>query len=80
MPCGKAHLTNDAVLNWRKILDPCRQVRRRGTLEWTQVLHAGALAIGGFGRSRWRGGRGGAMRFACAIRDLFVAWVGWAGW
>jgi len=37
-------------------------VRRRGTLEWTQVLHAGAIAIGGFGRSRWRGGRGGAMR------------------
>ena len=56
------------------------QVRRRGVAAWTRLCPAGALAIGGFGRSRWRGGRGEAMGFACAIRDLFVAWVGWAGW
>jgi hypothetical protein len=31
-----------------------RQVRRRGALEWTGMYSAGALAIGGFGRSRWR--------------------------
>jgi len=42
--------------------------------------HAGALAIGGFVRSRWRGGRGGAMGFAWAIRDLFVELEGWTGW
>jgi hypothetical protein len=41
---------------------------------------AGALAIGGFVRSRWRGGRGGAMGFAWAIRDLFVEREGWTGW
>src|ERR1700680_4904696 len=29
-------------------------VRRRGTFAWTRVFPAGALAIGGFGRSRWR--------------------------
>jgi hypothetical protein len=42
--------------------------------------HAGALAIGGFVRSRWRGGRGGAMGFAGAIRDLFVELEGWTSW
>jgi hypothetical protein len=40
-----------------------------------KVFAAGALAIGGFVRSRCRGGRGGAMGFACAIRGLFVAGV-----
>jgi hypothetical protein len=39
-----------------------------------------AFAIRGFVRSRRRGGRGGAMGFACAIRDLFVAGLGWADW
>jgi hypothetical protein len=38
--------------SWRKILVPYRQVRRRGRLGWTQVHPAGALAIGGFVRSR----------------------------
>jgi hypothetical protein len=59
-----------------QILDPYRQVRRRRVAAWTRLCPAGALAIGGFGRSRWRGGRGGAMGFACAIRDLFVARLG----
>src|SRR6202521_3116719 len=63
-----------------QILVPYRQVRRRRAAAWTQVLPAGALAIGGFVRSRWRGGRGAAMGFACAIRDLFVAGLGWADW
>ena len=40
----------------------------------TQLCLAGAVAIGGFVRSRRRGG---AMGFAWAIRDLFVEWVGW---
>jgi hypothetical protein len=31
-----------------------RQVRRRRALEWSGEFPAGALAIGGFGRSRWR--------------------------
>jgi hypothetical protein len=52
------------------------QVRRRRVAAWTRLCPAGALAIGGFVRSRWRGGRGGAMGFACAIRDLFVAGLG----
>ena len=30
-----------------------------------------AFAIGGFGGSRWRGGRGAAMGFAWAIRRSF---------
>ena len=41
------------------------------------MFAAGALAIGGFVRSRWRGGRGGAMGFAWAIRNLFVEQVDW---
>src|SRR6266478_2156238 len=31
-----------------------RQVRRRRAFGWTGKFPAGALAIGGFGRSRWR--------------------------
>jgi hypothetical protein len=31
-----------------------RQVRRRRASAWTRAFPAGALAIGGFGRSRWR--------------------------
>src|ERR1700732_1050691 len=46
------------------------QVRRRRVAAWMRLCPAGALAMGGFGRSRWRGGRGGVMGFACAIRDL----------
>jgi hypothetical protein len=41
-------------VNWRKILVPYRQVRRRRVAAWTRLCPAGALAIGGFGRSRWR--------------------------
>ena len=67
---------NRVELNCRKILVSYRQVRRRGVAAWTRLCPAGALAIGGFVRSRWRGGRGGAMGFACAIRDLFVAGLG----
>jgi hypothetical protein len=37
-----------------KILVPYRQVRRRRVAAWTRLCPAGALAIGGFGRSRWR--------------------------
>jgi hypothetical protein len=89
---GQLFLISDALKAWRGSAALARasqlainlrtlsQVRRRRVAGWTQVPHAGALAIGGFGRSRWRGGRGGAMGFACAIRDLFVAGVGWAGW
>src|SRR5260370_5840668 len=33
---------------------PYRQVRRRRAFEWNERFPAGALAIGGFGRSRWR--------------------------
>jgi len=39
---------------WRKILVSYRQVRRRGAPAWSRVFPAGALAIGGFGRCRWR--------------------------
>jgi hypothetical protein len=35
-----------------KNLRPLSQVRRRRVAAWTQVCPAGALAIGGFGRSR----------------------------
>ena len=35
-------------------LVPYRQVRRRRVAAWTRLCPAGALAIGGFGRSRWR--------------------------
>ena len=62
------------------IEDPYRQVPRRGVSAGSSSVSAGALAIGGFVRSRWRGGRGGAMGFACAIRDWFVAGLGWAEW
>src|ERR1700674_1425091 len=55
----------------RKILVPYRQVRRRRASAWTQVLPAGALAIGGFVRSRWRGGRGGSYGF-CMRDSRFV--------
>ena len=43
-----------ALDSWRKILVPYRQVRLRRTFAWSRVFPAGALAIGGFGRSRWR--------------------------
>jgi len=39
--------------NCRKILGSYRQVRRRGAAGWSTVFSAGALAIRGFGRSRW---------------------------
>src|SRR5260370_23766808 len=38
----------------QNLLVPYRQVRRRRAPAWTRVFPAGALAIGGFGRSRWR--------------------------
>jgi hypothetical protein len=60
-------------------LRPLSQVRRRSVAAWTRQCPAGAFAIGGFGRSRWRGGRGGVMGFAWAIHDLFVEWAGWTG-
>ena len=47
-------------------------VRRRRVAAWTQVSPAGARAIGGLGRSRCAGGRGGAMGFAWAIRRFFA--------
>ena len=37
-----------------KNLRPLSQVRRRRVAAWTRLCPAGALAIGGFGRSRWR--------------------------
>jgi hypothetical protein len=47
------------------------QVRRRRVAAWTRLCPAGALAIGGFGRSRWRGGRGGSYGF-CMRDSRFV--------
>jgi hypothetical protein len=41
--------------SWRKILVPYRQVRRRRSVVRSRVFTAGALAIGGFVRSRGRG-------------------------
>ncbi len=41
-----------------------RQVRRRRAFKWTQKFPAGALAIGGFGRCRWRLRRS-PMAFRC---------------
>src|ERR1700757_179148 len=55
-----------------KILEPYRKCAGAVQPREPRVCPAGALAIGGFGRSRWRGGRGGSMGFAWAIRDLFV--------
>src|SRR5260370_35116508 len=36
-----------------RCLVPYRPVRWRRASAWTRALHAGALATGGFGRSRW---------------------------
>ncbi len=62
---------------WRKILVLYRQVRRRGALEWTGMYSAGALAIGEFGRSRWRLRRtrrslSFSMGFQCPFRHLIA--------
>ena len=45
-----------------KNLRPLSQVRRRRITAWTRLCPAGALAIGGLGRSRWRGARGSGLR------------------
>jgi hypothetical protein len=48
LPSEKS-VSDGHLCSWRKILVPYRQVRRRRASAWTQVLPAGALAIGGFG-------------------------------
>src|SRR5882672_8686353 len=50
--------TNRNKSESRQILVPYRQVPRHATSAERRAFEAGALAIGGFGRSRWRGGRG----------------------
>ena len=52
--CGSVHPADPQAGCWRKILVPYRQVRRRSGYAWTRAFPAGALAIGGFGLSRWR--------------------------
>ena len=47
---------------------------------WGRTFTSKLLNMPSTLRSRWRGGRGGAMGFACAIRELFVAGLGWASW
>jgi hypothetical protein len=51
---GSTGLLRFGRYGWRKNLRALSLVRRRGTFAWTRVFPAGALAIGGFGRSRWR--------------------------
>ena len=52
-------------------LSSLSQVRRRRVAGWTRLCPAGALAIGGFVRSRWRGGRGGSYGY-CMGDSRFV--------
>src|SRR5260370_21468132 len=65
-------------VNCCKILVPYRQVRRRRVAGWTRLCPAGALAIGGFVRSRWRGGRGGEL-WVLHARFEIVSLQGWVG-
>ena len=68
-----------------KILVPYRQVRRRGVPAWTQLFHAGALAIGGLDEAAGAADAGsygfclGVSKFV-RLCDRWTAGVRMVGW